>query len=86
LKQQGLWSKDGRSWEGPIGDWLWRGKVVVALPSCLGWGQQMGLAAPADKSQTQLGESSLPSFYLYLRNNLDSMVDYYSCQKRRFYQ
>jgi len=34
-----LWSKDDRDWGRLIGDWLWRGKVGVALPSCLGWGQ-----------------------------------------------
>ena len=64
LKRHGLPSKDSRDWAGRIGDWLWRGKVGAALQSCLGLGQQMGLAAPADKSQTWLGESSLQSFYL----------------------
>ena len=74
LQQHGLSSKDGCDWGGQISDWLWRGKVGVALQSCIGLGQQMGLAAPADKSQTPLGESSLQSFYLYFRNNLDSIV------------
>ena len=81
LKRHGLSSKDGRDWAGPIGDWLWLGKVGAALQSCLGLGQQMGLAAPAGRSQTQLGESSLQSFYLYPRNNSNSIVDYHSYQK-----
>ena len=41
----------------------------------------MGLAPSADKSQTHLGESSLQSFYLYLRNNLNSIVDYAAIKK-----
>ena len=46
----------------------------------------MGLAAPADKSQTQLlGDSNLQSFYLYLRNNLNSIVDYHSYRKKGCY-
>ena len=45
----------------------------------------MGLESPADKSQTQLGESSLQSFYLYLKNNLDSIVDYHSYRKKGCY-
>ena len=85
LKRYGLSSKDGRDWGRRIGDWLWRGKVGAALQSCIGLGQQMGLAAPADKSQTQLGESSLQSFYLYLRNNLNSIVDYHSYRKKGCY-
>ena len=85
LKRHGLSSKDGRDWAGPISDWLWRGKVGAALQSCLGLGQQMGLAAPAGRSQTQLGESSLQSFYLYLKNNLDSIVDYHSYRKKGCY-
>ena len=52
LKQHGRSPKGGRDWAGQIGDWLWRGKVGAALQSCIGLGQQMGLAAPADKSQT----------------------------------
>ena len=48
LKREGLSSKDGRDWGRRISDWLWRGKVGGA----------------ADKSQTQLGESNLQSFYL----------------------
>ena len=86
LKRHGLSSKDGRDWAGLIGDWLWRGKVGAALQSCLDLGQQMGLAAPADKSQTQLGESSLQSFYLYPRNNSNSIVDYHSYQKKLLHQ
>ena len=85
LKQHGRSPKGGRDWAGQIGDWLWRGKVGAALQSCIGLGQQMGLAAPADKSQTQLGESSLQSFYLYLRNNLNSIVDYHNYQKKGCY-
>ena len=45
----------------------------------------MGLAPPVDKSQTQLGESSLQSFYLQLRNNLNSIVDYHSYRKKGCY-
>ena len=85
LKRHGLSSKDGRDWAGLIGDWLWRGKTGAALQSCLGFDQQMGLESPADKSQTQLGESSLQSFYLYLKNNLDSIVDYHSYRKKGCY-
>ena len=85
LKRHGLPSKDSHDWAGQISDWLWRGKVGAALQSCLDLGQQMGLAAPADKSQTQLGESSLQSFYLYLRNNFNSIVDYHSYRKKGCY-
>ena len=85
LKQHGLSSKDRCNWAGQISDSLWRGKVGAALQSCIGSGQQMELASPADKSQTQLGESSLQSFYLYLRNNLNSIVDYHSYRKKGCY-
>ena len=85
LKRHGLPSKDSHDWAGQISDWLWRGKVGAALQSCIDLGQQMGLAAPADKSQTQLGESSLQSFYLYLRNNFNSIVDYHGYRKKGCY-
>ena len=64
---------------------LWQ-TVGAALQSCLGLGQQMELSAPADKTQTQLGESSLQSFYLYPRNNSNSIVDYHSYQKKLLHQ
>jgi len=49
----------------------------------LSWlGPTNGAGGTADKSQAQLGESSLQSFYLYLRNNFNSIVDYHCCRKK----
>ena len=61
------------------------GSIRTGLQSCISLGQQMGLAPPADKSQTPLGESSLQSFYLNLKNNLNSIVDYHSYRKKGCY-
>ena len=65
-------------------------KVVRGKVGWQSWGslvsiQQMRLAAPADKSLTLLGESSLQSFYLYLRNNFNSIVDYHHYRKKGCY-
>jgi hypothetical protein len=45
----------------------------------------LGLSPPADKSQTKLGQTSLQSFYLYLRNNLDSIVDYQTYRRKGYF-
>ena len=75
LKHHGLGRKDATNWGRQLRDWLWRGKAVAALQSGRSLGQQLGLSPPVDKPQTKLGQTSLQSFYLYLRNNLDSIVD-----------
>ena len=45
----------------------------------------MGLSPPEDKPQTELGETSLQSFYLYLRNNFDSIVDYHIYRRNGYF-
>ncbi len=85
LKHHGLSAKDSRNWGRRVRDWLWRGKAVVALHSCVSLGKQMGLSPPEDKPQTELGETSLQSFYLYLRNNFDSIVDYHTYRRNGYF-
>ena len=85
LKQYGLGRKDATNWGRQLRDWLWRGKAVAAMQSCRSLGQQLGLSPPVDKPQTKLGQTSLQSFYLYLRNNLDSIVDYQTYRRRKGY-
>ena len=48
-------------------------------------GQQLGLSPPVNKAQTKLGQTSLQSFYLYLRNNLDSIVDYQTYRRKGYF-
>jgi len=45
-----------------------------------GWGKR-----PLNKAQTKLGQTSLPSFYLYLRNNLDSIVNYQTYRRKGYF-
>ena len=85
LIHHGLGRKDATNWGRQLRDWLWRGKAVAALQSCRSLGQQLGLSPPADKSQTKLGQTSLQSFYLYLRNNLDSIVDYQTYRRKGYF-
>ena len=75
LIHHGLCQKDAINWGQQLRDWLWRRKAVAVLQSGRSLGQQLGLSPPVDKPQTKLGQTSLQSFYLYLRNNLDSIVD-----------
>ena len=72
-------------WWRQLRDWLWRGKAVAALQSGRSLGQQLGLSPPVDKAQTKLGQTSLQSFYLYLRNNLDSIVDYQTYRRKGYF-
>ena len=46
---------------------------------------QLGLSPPVNKPQTKLGQTSLQSFYLYLRNNLDSIVDYQTYRRKGYF-
>lgn len=85
LKHHGLSQKDARNWGRQVRDWLWRGKAIAALQSCRSLGQQLGVSPPVDKPQTELGETSLQSFYLYLRNNFDSIVDYHTYRKNGYF-
>ena len=65
--------------------WLWQGKTVAALQSGRSLGQQLRLSRPLNKAQTKLGQTSLQSFYLYLRNNLDSIVDYQTSRRKGYF-
>jgi len=85
LKHHGLSAKDARNWGQRVRDWLWRGKAIVALQYCVSLGKQMGLSPPEDKPQTQLGETSLQSFYLYLNNNFDSIIDYHRYRRNGYF-
>ena len=85
LKNHGLSAKDARNWGRQLRDDLWRGKTVLALQSCVGLGKQIGLSPPVNKSQTELGETSLQSLYLYLRNNFDSIVDYHTHRRNGYF-
>ena len=76
---------DATNWGRQLRDWLWQGKTVAALQSCRSLGQQLGLSRPVNKAQTKLGQTSLQSFYLYLRNNLDSMVDYQTYRRKGYF-
>ena len=60
-------------------------KLVLHCNPVLARANSICWPEPADKSQTQLGESSLQSFYLYLRNNLNSIVDYHSYRTKGCY-
>ena len=81
LKQHGCSHKDARAWGRQIRDELWRGGTFAALHSCVRLGKQLGLAPSVDKSQTELGVTSLQSFYLFLRNNFNSIIDYHTYRK-----
>ena len=85
LKHHGLGRKDATNWGQQLRNWLWQGKAVAALQSCRSLGQQLGLSPPVDKPQTKLGQTSLQSFYLYLRNNLDSIVDYQTYRRKGYF-
>ena len=82
LKSNGLSQEDARNWGRQLRDWLWRGKTLLALQSCIDLGKRLGLSPPEGKNQTELGETSLQSFYLYLRNNFDSIIDYHTYRKQ----
>ena len=56
-------------------------KLVPPYNPVLTWANKWGWRHQRIKSQTQLGESSLQSFYLYPKNNSNSIVDYHSYQK-----
>ncbi len=60
-------------------------KLVLHCNPVLARANKWSWPEPADKSQTQLGESSLQSFYLYLRNNFNSIVDYHGYRKKGCY-
>lgn len=85
LKHHGLSVKDARNWGRRVRDWLWRGEAKAALQSCVRLGKRLGLSPPVGKSQTKLGETSLQSFYLYLRNNFDSIVDYHTYRRNGYF-
>lgn len=85
LKHHGCSHTDARAWGRQIRDELWRGGTFAALHSCVKLGKQLGLSPPVGKTQTELGENSLQSFYLFLRNNLDSVVDYHTYRKKGYF-
>ncbi|MDP6598036.1 MAG: hypothetical protein QGI86_19500 [Candidatus Poribacteria bacterium] len=85
LKHHGLGRKDATNWGRQLPDWLWPGKALAARQSGPSLGQQLGLSRPVNKAQAKLGQTSLPLFYLYLRNNLDSMVDYQTSRRKGYF-
>ena len=85
LKDHGLTPTLARSWGQSQIDRLWQGQVTCALQSCVTLGKQLSLEPPTGKSQRELGEESLQSFYLYLTNNFDSIVDYQSYRRAGYF-
>ena len=48
-------------------------------------GKQLGLEPPVNRSQKELGESSLQALYQYLLNNFDAIIDYHTFKRAGYY-
>ena len=60
-------------------------KLVPPYNPVLAWANKWGWRRQRITDQTQLGENSLQSFYLYLRNSFNSIVDYHRYRKKGCY-
>ena len=60
-------------------------ELVPSYNPVLTWANKWGWRRQRITDQTQLGENSLQSFYLYLRNSFNSIVDYHRYRKKGCY-
>ena len=66
-------------------DILWGGNAIQAIQSVIILGKNLGLKPPGNRSQKQLGETSLQTLYRYLVSNRDAIVDYQRFKQQGYY-
>ena len=85
LKLGGLAANTAQKFGHNLIDILWGGNAIQAIQSVITLGKNLGLKPPGNRSQKQLGETSLQTLYRYLLSNRDAIVDYQRFKQQGYY-